>query len=395
MLIIKVEQTRRELKRDFVELSKAKYGIFNIDVWKEEISNIIANKIDEFQFDPENRQELINKLETLLNEGVDLLEKSYKKQRSSSIKGFFQNALTSGIELFDKIRENIPSFAETIVDDLERPETRAQIKKYIKVKIDQYTNETFAQVDYSDRNKIILKYDKETHKATLEHLEGELDASENRSLKFKLAIYIGLMVISLILLLKKSELKLELVTAIIVCAGLLFLGLYLPMIDIDARISRFDLTILDHHIDFENQILYYKSKSILEVVGLMLAQAKLDVAFVGFLVLSFCVLFPMAKLVSSLVVLMNREKPINGIVKFFVFKSGKWSMADVLVVAIFMSYIGFSSILTEQLNQLENVTNSLEVLSTNYSELNTGFFMFFGFVCLSLIISDRINKVPA
>jgi uncharacterized paraquat-inducible protein A len=32
-----------------------------------------------------------------------------------------------------------------------------------------------------------------------------------------------------------------------------------------------------------------------------------------------------------------------------VFKTGKWSMADVIVVAIFMAYIGFSGIVGEQL----------------------------------------------
>ena len=30
----------------------------------------------------------------------------------------------------------------------------------------------------------------------------------------------------------------------------------------------------------------------------------------------------------------------NKLIQFFAFKSGKWSMADVMVVAIFMAYIG-------------------------------------------------------
>lgn len=67
-------------------------------------------------------------------------------------------------------------------------------------------------------------------------------------------------------------------------------------------------------------------------------------------------------------------------------------MADVLVVAIFMAYIGFSSILSEQLSQLEKLSDSLQVLTTNRSELNTGFFMFFGFVCLSLVVSHKMAQ---
>ena len=42
-------------------------------------------------------------------------------------------------------------------------------------------------------------------------------------------------------------------------------------------------------------------------------------------------------------------KKLNKIVRFLVFKSGKWSMADVMVVAIFMSYIGFTGIISSQL----------------------------------------------
>ncbi len=68
-------------------------------------------------------------------------------------------------------------------------------------------------------------------------------------------------------------------------------GLLLPMIEIDARISSIRFTLLGESILFEDQVLYYKSKSILQVVSLMLTQRRLDVLFVGLLVLLFSVLF--------------------------------------------------------------------------------------------------------
>jgi hypothetical protein len=55
-----------------------------------------------------------------------------------------------------------------------------------------------------------------------------------------------------------------------------------------------------------------------------------------------------------------------------VFKTGKWSMADVMLVAIFMAYIGFSEIAGEQLRQLEGMTTNMEVLTTNKSNLQIG-----------------------
>jgi hypothetical protein len=66
-------------------------------------------------------------------------------------------------------------------------------------------------------------------------------------------------------------------------------------------------------------------------------------------------------------------------------------MADVMVVAIFMSYIGFSGILTEQLNQLEGLTQKIDVLTTNKSSLQTGFFLFTSFAVMSLILSQKLQ----
>ena len=177
----------------------------------------------------------------------------------------------------------------------------------------------------------------------------------------------------------------------LICFLLLGLGLLLPMIEIDARIEEMSFTLLGQQISFTDQVLYYKSKSILEVVRLMLAQGKADVMAVGFLVLLFSVLFPVAKLLSSLVYIYNSRMRDSGFVRFMVFKTGKWSMADVMVVAIFMSYIGFSGILTEQLNQLEGLTQKLDMLTTNKSSLQTGFFLFASFAILSLLVAQKLQ----
>ena len=67
-------------------------------------------------------------------------------------------------------------------------------------------------------------------------------------------------------------------------------------------------------------------------------------------------------------------------------------MADVMVVALFMAYLGFGGIINSQLNQLEKSSGSLEVFTTNNSKLQLGFFIFFSFTILSLLISQKIDK---
>ena len=79
--------------------------------------------------------------------------------------------------------------------------------------------------------------------------------------------------------------------------------------------------------------------------------------------------------------------------RFFALKSGKWSMADVYVVAIFMAYIGFKSILDNQLGQLNFKTRSLASVSTNETTLQPGFLLFICFVLFGLVLSTILEKI--
>jgi Paraquat-inducible protein A len=165
------------------------------------------------------------------------------------------------------------------------------------------------------------------------------------------------------------------------------------MIEIDARISNISFSILDESVSFQDQVLFFKSKSIVEVVKLMLNPNKIDLLLVGILVLLFSVVFPFSKLISSAIYLYFPKSHSNTIIQFLVFKTGKWSMADVMVVAIFMSYIGFSGIISEQLKQIEHLAHNVDILTTNQSKLLIGFYAFTTFVILSLLTSHKIQAV--
>jgi len=123
---------------------------------------------------------------------------------------------------------------------------------------------------------------------------------------------------------------------------------------------------------------------------IMLSQGTAKIFAVGLLVLVFSVIFPIFKLLSTISIMLKESLINNKFFKFIIFKSGKWSMSDVFVVAIFMSYIGFTGIISNQLSELEKVSKSLTVITTNHSELQAGFFYFVAFVFISLGISQKI-----
>ena len=115
-------------------------------------------------------------------------------------------------------------------------------------------------------------------------------------------------------------------------------------------------------------------------------------ALVGIMLITFSIVFPLLKIISSLGYYFNyhqaRENPV---IKFFVLKSGKWSMADVMVVAIFMAYIGFNGILNDQMTDLNMHTSAFTSIATNRTSLQPGYVIFVAYVLFGLVLSQLLQ----
>jgi len=70
-------------------------------------------------------------------------------------------------------------------------------------------------------------------------------------------------------------------------------------------------------------------------------------------------------------------------------------MADVMVVAIFMSYVGFQGILNNELKKIQVTSDMLNVLTTNRSNLQIGFVIFVSIVCFNLILSEILKRITS
>jgi hypothetical protein len=184
------------------------------------------------------------------------------------------------------------------------------------------------------------------------------------------------------------------VTSTAVALVVLVTSLMSPMIEIDARIQKLDFVLLGKNLRFHDQVLFFQSKSIIDVVRILLATRKPDSLFVGLLILIFSVVFPVVKLIAANLRLVENDTiSRNKVIAFFAFKSGKWSMADVTVVAIFMAYIGFKGILDNQLAVLNAKIASLDPITTNFTSLQPGFILFLGFVLFGLSLSEILHKI--
>ncbi len=389
--IFNIELQRKTRKEDLIELSKIKYGLFSVDEWKQIISRILTKKIEEINFNPDQRAEMSIKISDFLSHTIDDLESRYYEEKSNSLIGWLEGGVASVTGIFNKIKKDVPIFTDQILDFLSNENNREKVKEFILEKLNEYADKTFSKIDYTEHNRILSVYGFGDRGQTIAGLDSDIKKLYQSERVFIGGVFLSILIIILLIILSPSISKPEYLIYTITCLFLLSSGLLLPMIEIDARINEMSFRLLGESVTFMDQVLYYKSKSILEVVKLMLTQGKLNVFSVGILVLTFSVLFPVSKLLSSLAYVYNPEIRSKRFIRFMVFRTGKWSMADVMVVAIFMSYIGFSGILTEQLNQLENLTRSIDILTTNKSSLQIGFFMFAAFVILSLILADKLQ----
>jgi len=389
--IYKIERERRYLKEDLIELSKIKYGLFNVDEWKKILAGIISKKIDEFNFDDTNREEMRKKISDLLYTIVDDFEDRYQENTSRSFKGFVRGQMASFLGIFANIRKDIPKFTEQILDFMNDPANRKAVRDYLIRKLNAYTDKTFSKMDYATHDETIARNNYHDRQGALEGLSNRVEELETQSKPYKIALLVVTVVAAIYLLVMAGFSPGEYLLLTFISFVLLSTGVLLPMIEIDARIISMNFSLLGENVLFRDQVLYYKSKSILEVVELMLTQQRVDVLLVGILVFIFSVLFPVSKLLTSVVFIYRENSRQNKVVRFLIFRTGKWSMADVMVIAIFMSYIGFSGIISEQLKQIESIAGNVDILTTNRSSLLSGFFCFTSFAILSLLISHKLQ----
>jgi len=175
---------------------------------------------------------------------------------------------------------------------------------------------------------------------------------------------------------------------------LLAVGLTASMIEVDARIKSLDFVLLGEHVIFKNQVLFFQSKSILDVVEVLVKQPGVDSILVGILILVFSILFPVMKLSSTGIHLLGKRKLAeNKFIKYFAFQSGKWSMADVIVIAILMTYIGLNGLLESQLSSLNISSDFLTIITTNNTALQPGYIIFISFVLYGLTLSTILKFI--
>src|SRR5690554_8059593 len=83
VLIYQTNHKKRLIKEDLIEISDIKYGLFNVDEWRDIVSEIIAKKIDELEVQGKDKVKLEKKIADFLHNVIHDFEKDYYDKNRS------------------------------------------------------------------------------------------------------------------------------------------------------------------------------------------------------------------------------------------------------------------------------------------------------------------------
>jgi membrane-associated HD superfamily phosphohydrolase len=393
------ESEKATLRHDLALLQDVRYGLFNVDEWKAVLSDIITAKIESFELEDANREEMQAQIERLLRTLVNDLERNYYEDRSSSFIGILESAASGILGVFKQIKKDIPSMAQRIVTFMDDPENRDKIRNYLMDTVDEYAAETFGETNYSAVDQVLDRRGTPagnrpermaTAVTTIQSRLGQIHAAQ---FPIKIAgVLLFLITATALFFWAQTHVHIKLVAATLLIW--LLSGIQMPMLLIQAKIDHLDFQLLGESFAFSDQVLFQQSKSIWEVVKLLIMEGKGPGAWLaGVGVFLFSILIPAGKLGATLAWKEGTQWSQTWVGKLILFRSAKWAMADVMVVAIFLSHLGFNGILKDQVQRLEGMSPRLDVLTTANSTLLSGFLAFFGFAILGLLLSERLKTL--
>lgn len=397
-VIYNLSAERTELKSDYSEVNNIQYGLLSVNRWRDNITEIVSTQIEGFSLSNEQEKELKIEINQTLNALITQAD-AMINDKPQKLKGKIRKLAFNTFVDLEEVRKRVPEFSQTIINQIKKPANKEKLKLIATAKIDEFANQTVDSLAIVSYDSLLKKYNTDSVPVFNQTIARRSDSLHVQSYEFmfRMLAMLALLLLVWFLIRNNTSLKIPMfIISVLFAFILLFTGLVNPMIEIDARIQHINFMLVGQQIEFNDQVLFYQSKSIIDVVKILIETGKADSVFVGGLLLIFSIIFPIAKLLSTELYLMGSDKIKNSrIIKFFAFKSGKWSMADVAVVAIFMAYVGFEGILDKEIGYINEDMNNQYVksITTHKTALQPGFIIFISFVVFGLLLSEILKRI--
>lgn len=389
-------QEQSAMAEDYAEINRVNYGLFNLQLWKDKAVKIFEGRIKDFTISPRVYKDVEGELVAYLNrsytryiENGELFDQIFAEvEKKGSVNKFFLKLLKDNLGPQVKnldLRSRIPALAQELSRELKRSEPK--LKGYLEAELGRLLIDVDPSNIRDRRIPIYEHYGATTLREASTAIQTRMAAHQaqlDQDIKHLYLYLLGALVLAS-LLYPLIDFKLYITIVSMISIVFLLLGISLPMIDIDARLNDFSMNVLGSTVSFDEQVLYYQSKSILDVTWTLIEGRGIDLKIVGIMILMFSIVVPLIKLVLSALYLYIEKFQNSRFVETILFYLGKWSMADVFVVAMFMAYIGFYGLVTAQLGDIGRNETGFAVETVNYSKLAPGALFFTTYCILSII----------
>ncbi len=385
--------SRRMLRMELAEISHARYGLLSADRWVEKLVPILDARIDALDLTAADRVSLRPAVENMLYQLLDnVKDKMSAKPASGAVGGLLGqgNALMANL-MIGALRPHVPEYANMVLAELGKSKNKQAVKDYIKSALVEGARNTFGNVDMRWYSYILKEHGCAQVGACRQVLGDLIHQADEKITRDYLAVLAASVLAFALLMIGRPVLRRSAVAVLMLfCVVLLLGGVLTPMIEVEARIPRLSMTFLGSPIEFTDQVLYFQSKSVLEVFHTLITMGKPEMWIVGVLVLMFSIVFPTVKILTLTFCLYQPAWLRNRLVRFFALESSKWSMADVMALAIFMSFVAFNGLIANTMGGLRQ-TGAQLVIPTDSSRILPGYQLFIGFCLASLFLSKKLE----
>ena len=386
---------RRTLRTELAEISHARYGVLDADRWIEKILPILYAHIDALDLTPADRASLRPTVERALYRLLDDVKNkmSAPNPGSKGTGGFLGqgNALMANM-IAGALRSHVPEYADVVLAELARPDNKQAFRNYVKGTLAGGVKNTFGHVDMRWYSSILNKHGCADAGACQQQLAARIREADSK-LEYEYLTVLASAALAFLLFLTAGPVlgRSAAMLLLLFCVVLLLGGLLTPMLEVEAKISQLRVTFLGTPIVFGDQVLYFQSKSVLEVFRVLINQGRPDMWIVGVLVLMFSVVFPAVKISTLSFCLLKPSLLRNRLAGFIVLESSKWSMADVMALAIFMAYVAFNGLISNSMSGLL-ATGADVTIPTDSSKILPGYYLFVAFCLASLLLSAKLQR---
>lgn len=392
---------QEQLKYDHSKMNNIMLGLFSMEQWQGKIESIINLQSKRLDITPQQKRELQKEIEGVIIALIDKAEALVTEPKKKSLRGKLIKFAVKNFVQVDTIKKKVPGIARDIISKVDNPTMKKQLANMAVDKLQQMKETDFIDSTLTANAEkigaVYRKYHVSNRNQFNSKIVSGLKEIKKATYAYSIAMLGGIIVFLLAWWVFRNNKTLHatlFVLSLIFAFILLAVGLTASMIEVDARISEVNFMLLGQQITFQDQVLFFQSKSILDVVMILISGTAIDSIVVGVLILIFSILFPVMKLSSTGIHLLGKKKLAeNKVVKYFAFQSGKWSMADVFVIGILMAYIGLNGLLEAQLKGLDIQADSLTLISTHNTALQPGYIIFIAFVLFGLVLSTILKFI--